>query len=72
MASSQDRIDDEGREMASTESELAFRYPDVNIDVIHGLVHESYRRLTPARVHNYLPILIGRDVRAELQLRQAG
>ena len=71
MISSHVRLDDEGREMASTETELASRNPGVAVDVIHSLVLESYRRLTPARIHSYLPILITREVQAELRVRQA-
>jgi hypothetical protein len=69
MTDVQVRGDDGDREMASTESELAHAYPDVTPDVIHALVQRAYTRLTPAKVHSYLPILVGRDVRARLRAR---
>ncbi len=68
MVTSQDRTDD-GREKSSTESELAVQFPGVSLDVIHCLVQESYDRLTPAKVHSYLPILISREVQTELRVR---
>ena len=71
MVTSKGRIDDDGREMASTESDLARHNPTVAAEVIHRLVQESYSRLTPAKVYTYLPILITRDVQAELRVRQA-
>ncbi len=57
--------------MASTESELARHNPAVATEVIHKLVEESYRRLTPAKVYNCLPILIAREVQAGLRVLQA-
>lgn len=66
MISSDDRIDD-GPELATTESKLSDRNPAVPAEVIHTLVQESYDRLTPAKVHHYLPILISREVQAELR-----
>ena len=42
----------------------------VSAEVIHTLVQKSYRRLTPAKVHRHLPILVVRDVRATLRRRQ--
>lgn len=70
MVSSEGRIDG-GRELAATELQLSRRNPAVAAEVIHTLVQESYDRLTPAKVHNYLPILISREVQAELRVLQA-
>jgi len=58
--------EDLNRTIASSETELASRYPDVGSDVIHALVQESYTRLTPAKVHSFLPILVAREVRHRL------
>jgi hypothetical protein len=69
MAASQARVDDGDREMAATESGLGRDYPDVAPDVIHTLVQLSYNAMTPAKVHNYLPLLVVRDVRAQLRDR---
>ncbi|MGV8849139.1 MAG: three-helix bundle dimerization domain-containing protein [Propionibacteriaceae bacterium] len=71
MISSENRIIDDKREMAATESRLAQQNPVVSAEVIHTLVQKSYRRLTPAKVHRYLPILVARDVRATLRRRQS-
>lgn len=65
----QARIDDGDREMAATESGLGRDYPDVAPDLIHTLVQRSYRAMTPAKVHNFLPLLVVRDVRAQLRER---
>lgn len=69
MVNSEDRIDD-GREMAATEVQLEQHNPAVAPELIHTLVQESYDRLTPAKVHNYLPILIAREVQAKLHVLQ--
>ena len=70
MVSSEGRLDD-GREMVATELRLSDRNPAVAAEVIHNLVQESYDRLTPAKVHLYLPILIAREVQEELGVLQA-
>jgi hypothetical protein len=69
MISSEDRVDD-GREMAATELQLSQRNPAVPPEVIHTLVQKSYHRLTPAKVHHYLSILVSRDVQATLRRRR--
>jgi len=69
MVSSEDRFDD-GREMAATELRLSEHNPAVSPEVIHTLVQKSYRRLTPAKIHHYLPILVSRDVQATLRRRR--
>jgi hypothetical protein len=72
MVSPKSRVNDEAeREMASTEFQLSDRYPDVAIEEIHTLVQQAYSRLTPAKVHSYLPILVGREVRETLGTRRA-
>ena len=71
MISSEDRTIDDGREMSATELQLAHENPAVPAEVIHTLVQKSYRRLTPAKVHSYLPILVTRDVKATLRRRRA-
>jgi hypothetical protein len=70
MISSEDRMIDDGREMASTELQLAQQNPAVSAEVIHTLVQKSYRRLTPAKIHSYLPILVSREVKATLRRRR--
>ena len=63
-------IDDRDvQEMASTESALRLKNPDVSPDVIHGLVRGAYAGLMPAKVHTYLPILITREVQDGLNAR---
>ncbi len=57
--------------MATTESDLSDRYPDVALEEIHTLVQQAYSRMTPAKVHSYLPILVGREVRETLGARRA-
>ena len=68
MTSKQLRVDEKDeREMASAEVELSSDNSGVNRDLIHGMVQTAYDRLTPAKVHTYLPILIVREVRAGLR-----
>jgi len=55
--------------MAPTEFELSDRYPKVAPEVIHALVQRAYSRMSPAKVHRYLPILVAREVRATLDAR---
>ena len=55
------------REMATTEIDLGLSNPGVAPDVIHTLVQRAYARLTPAKVHTYLPILVVREVQAGLR-----
>jgi hypothetical protein len=71
MISSEDRIVDDSRAMADTELQLTEHNPAVSAGVIHTLVQDSYHRLTPAKVHRYLPILVARDVQATLRPRHA-
>jgi hypothetical protein len=59
-----DRYD---RDKAASETELEDRFPDVDVQVIHTLVEDSYDRLTPAKVDIYLPILVAHDVKDSLQ-----
>lgn len=70
MTSLQTRVDEGDREMASTEFDLAHSYPDITPEEIHTLVRQAYARLTPAKVHLYLPILVAREVRKTLRRRQ--
>jgi hypothetical protein len=67
----QDRRDTDRRGLTSAESQLASQFPGVSDEVIHRLVHESYHRLVPARVHTYLPILVSREVKAQLRSHPA-
>jgi hypothetical protein len=59
------------REMSATELDLGRSNPGVAPDVIHTLVQRAYARLTPAKVHTYLPILVVREVQAGLRARAA-
>jgi hypothetical protein len=71
MTSTKLRVSD-GPEMASTELELNNdSYPDVASETIHTLVQLAYSRMTPAQVHNYLHILVGREVRETLDDQRA-
>jgi hypothetical protein len=72
MASTELRRNNEADpDMASTEVELSDSFPDVALEVIHTLVQQAYSRMTPAKVHSYLPILVGREVRETLGPRRA-
>lgn len=71
MSSTEDLIIDDKHQMAATESQLATQNPAVPTEVIHTLVQKSYRRLTPAKVHRYLAILVSRDVKATLRRRRS-
>jgi len=65
------RVDDgDEREMEITDLELSSGNPGVDRVMIHALVQQAYDRLTPARVHDFLPILIGREVQAGLRAHE--
>jgi hypothetical protein len=59
--------DEDARHLAAAESDLLHDFPDVAPDVIHGLVQRAYAALTPARVRDYLPLLVAREVRVRLR-----
>jgi hypothetical protein len=62
------QVDEEDeREMESTEVELSSSNPDVDRDQIRALVQTAYDRLTPAKVHTYLPVLVAREVQDRLR-----
>jgi hypothetical protein len=62
------QVDEEDeREMQSTEVELSSSNPDVDRDQIRALVQTAYDRLTPAKVHTYLPVLVAREVQDVLR-----
>ncbi len=67
MTTSLVREESQEPQLESIENELGGRYPDVDVDLIHNLVAESYERLTPAKVAIYLPILVTHEVRDELK-----
>jgi len=72
MTSEELRVDDVDRtEIAASEAELLRLEPEVDGAVIHSLVQDVYDDLIPAKVHNYLPILIVREVRDILRGRHA-
>jgi hypothetical protein len=58
-------------EIAASEAELRRLEPGVDDRVIQGLVEASYDELMPAKVHNYVSILIVHQVRDILRDRQA-
>jgi hypothetical protein len=58
-------------EIATSEAELRRLEPEIDGEVIRGLVQTAYDELMPAKVHNYVPILIVREVRDILRGRQA-
>ena len=61
------QVDEEDeREMESTEVGLSSSHPDVDRDHIRALVQTAYDRLTPAKVHTYLPVLVAREVQDRL------
>ena len=51
-------------------AELHRLAPDVRGGVIEGLVETAYDELMPAKVHNFVPILIVHQVRNILRHRQ--
>ena len=60
-----------GSEIEASEAELRRLEPGVEGAVIHSLVQDVYDELSPAKVQNYLPILIVREVREILRTRRA-
>ena len=67
MVTTRSRTADSALALASMESALADRFPSVPGDVLHRLVQESYSELIPARVQNFLPILVMRAVQTKLK-----
>ena len=63
--------DDALHDIALTEIELCDSYPDVPPDMIHTLTQQTYSRMIPAKVHGYLHILVGREVRDPLDAQPA-
>ena len=53
--------------IASAEVRLSESNPDIASEVIHTLVQQAYARMTPAKVHTYLPVLIVREVQGNLR-----
>jgi cell pole-organizing protein PopZ len=70
MSSPQLTHADEEARLAAAESDLAHDFPHVDRDVIHDLVQRAYAHLMPAKVRDYLPLLVAREVRSSL--RQVG
>jgi hypothetical protein len=56
-------------EIAASEAELRRLEPQADEAVIQGLVQIAYDELMPAKVHNYVPLLIVRQVRDILRGR---
>ena len=56
-------------EIAASQAELHRLEPLVDEAVIKGLVHTAYDELMPAKVRNYLPLLIVHRVRDILRYR---
>jgi len=56
-------------EITASEAELHRREPEVDEGLIHGLVQTAHDELMPAKVHNYVPLLIVRQVRDILRGR---
>ena len=50
-------------EIAASEAELRRLEPQVDEAVIQGLVQTAYEDMMPVKVHNYVPLLIVRQVR---------
>ena len=58
-------------DLAASEEELHRLAPDVDGEVIEGLVQTAYDELMPAKVHSYVPILIVHQVRDILHGRKS-
>jgi hypothetical protein len=58
-------------EIAASEAELHRLEPQADEELIHGLVRAASDELMPAKVHNYVPLLIMRQVRDTLCGRMA-
>jgi hypothetical protein len=54
-------------EISVSMAELRRLAPQVDDEVIRGLVQSAYDELMPAKVHNYVPILIVHQVRDIIQ-----
>ncbi len=48
-------------------SALAVEFPDVDEDLIGALVRRAYRQLAEARIRDYVPVLVTKEVRATLR-----
>ncbi len=57
-------------DLTASEEVLRQLAPDVDGEVIEGLVQTAYDDLMPAKVDSYVPILIVHEVRDILRLRQ--
>ena len=60
----------EPSEITRSVAELSRLEPSIDLGILRQLVQQSYEELTPAKVHNYLPILIVHEVRDILHDRQ--
>ena len=56
-------------EITASEAELHRLEPRADQGLIRGLVREAYDDLMPVKVHNYVPLLIVRQVRDTLRGR---
>jgi hypothetical protein len=57
-------------ELSTSVAELHRLAPEVDEEVIEGLVQVAYDELMPAKVHSYVPILIVHQVRDIIQTRR--
>jgi hypothetical protein len=71
MSSPQIDVDDVAL-VAHTEARLGETNPEVPSDLLHTLVGQAYARLTPAKVHTYLPVLITRELQENLRGHKTG
>ena len=56
------------KEMATLSSKLAGEFPDLPADMINVALELATKRIaTAAKVPNYVPVLVGRDAKAQLQ-----
>ncbi|HEY2832488.1 MAG TPA: hypothetical protein VGJ14_08695 [Sporichthyaceae bacterium] len=61
------------KEMATLNTKLAGDFPDLPADMIRVALQLASKRIAAdATIPNYLPVLVGRDARAQLQAYAAG
>ena len=61
------------KEMATLDTKLAADFPDLPADMITVALELASKRIAAdATIPNYLPVLVGRDARAQLQAYAAG
>ena len=59
--------DEETRHLAVAESELRREFPNVPAYAVHEAIEIEHRTFDRARIRDYVPLLVARDVRYRLR-----